>query len=317
MPLSIIVMSDIMRKFTIYITIVILASLTSLLVQSQDLSISSEAHHEVTLSVQAAPEMGYRIERSVNWEDWEGVSDHWAETRLLTLPVEPGEQAFFRLNIWELPYDPIKIALIGDSTIVDFSFFDGTFGGWGEALHTYFGLDVRVANIAIAGQSTKTYLESQWQINNLKNVRPEFVLLQFGMIDEHSAEPEKLTTMEEYEANLEELVHLIRGFDGSPVLVSPVTKRAFGADGKVVPWLDERTETMRKLAERLQCHFIDLNQMSKELFNELGDANSAHLTTDDHLHFYAEGADLLSGLVASKMPAFLKPYLNPDKVSAQ
>lgn len=310
-------MPVIMRKFTVYITIIIQSLLASFLVQSQDLSISSGAHNEVILSVKAAPEMGYRIEKTVNMEEWHGVSDHWAESRSMGLQTQPGEQAFFRLNLWELPYDPIKIALIGDSTIVDFAFFDGTFGGWGEALHTYFGLDVRVANIAIAGQSTKTYLESQWQINNLVNVRPEFVLLQFGMIDEHSAEPEKLTTMEEYEANLESLVNLIRGFDGSPILVTPVTKRKFGPDGKVVPWLDERSETMRQLADRLQCHLIDLNQMSKTLFNELGDAESERLTTDDRLHFYAEGADLLAGLVASQVPAFLKPYLDPDRASGQ
>ena len=304
-----------MRKLTIYIAIVIQALLASIPVQSQDLSISSETHRQVTLSVKAAPEMGYRIEKSVDLEEWHGVSDHWADTRSLTLTVEPGDEAFFRLNLWELPYDPIKVALIGDSTIVDFAFFDGTFGGWGDAFHSYFGLDVRVANIAIAGQSTKTYLNSQWQVNKLRNVRPEFVLLQFGMIDEHSSEPEKRTTMEQYESNLEELINLIRGFGGSPLLVSPVTKREFGSDGEVIPWLDERSETMRKVAERHQCHFINLNQMSKDLFNDLGDVDSAHLTTDDQLHFFSEGADMLAGLVAGKMPSFLKPYLNPDKVA--
>jgi len=306
-------MPVVMRTFIVCLTIFTQSLLVPFVVQSQELSISLVSPNEVMLDVAAAPEMGYRIEKSVDWEEWHGVSDHWAESRSITLPTKPGEQAFFRLNLWELPYDPIKIALIGDSTIVDFAFFDGTFGGWGEALHTYFGLDVRVANIAIAGQSTKTYLESQWQINNLLNVRPEFVLLQFGMIDEHSAEPEKLTAMEEYEANLESLVNLIRGFDGSPILVTPVTKRKFGPDGKVVPWLDERSETMRQLADRLQCHLIDLNQMSKTLFNELGDEASEHLTTDDRLHFYAEGAGLLAGLVAGKIPAFLKPYLDPDR----
>ena len=265
------------------------------LVQSQDLSILLNPSNEITLAVTAEHGLGYRIEKSVDWKEWHGVSDHWAESRSKTLQTQLGESAFFRLIIWELPYDPIKIALIGDSTIVDFSFFDGTFGGWGEALHTYFGPDVRVANIAVAGQSTKTYLDSQWQINNLKNIRPEFVMLQFGMIDEHSAEPEKRTTMEEYESNLESLVSLIRSFDGSPILVTPVTKREFGPDGKVVPWLVERSEIMRNLAEKLQCHFIDLNQMSKKLFNELGDTNSAHLTTDDKLLFRRCGFTLRIG----------------------
>ena len=69
------------------------------------------------------------------------------------------------------------------------------------------------------------------------------------------------------------------------------------------------------LMSRHQCHFINLNQMSKDLFNDLGDADSAHLTTDDQLHFFSEGADMLAGLVAGKMPSFLKPYLNPDKVA--
>ncbi len=315
MPVSIIVVAVVMRSSILCLTIFIQSLWSGFVVQCQELSISHQSHDEVVLSVEAVPEMGYRIEKSSDFGEWQGVSDHWSESRSLQLPVERGEQAFFRLNIWELPWDPIKIALIGDSTIVDFAFFDGTFGGWGEALQSYFGPDVRVANIAIAGQSTKTYLETPWQINNLKNVRPEFVFLQFGMIDEHSAEPEKLTTMEEYETNLEELVHLIRSMDSSPVLVSPVSKREFGPDGKVVPWLDDRTETMRRVAERLRCHFIDLNQMSKDLFNELGDANSKHLTTDDQLHFYAEGADLLSGLVAGQVPSFLKPYLDPSRLN--
>lgn len=282
----------------------------------QSLSIHHGPNGDVQIHVSAVEGKAYRLIKSSNWSEWLRDSDPWIETKLFTIDTHPSDSGFYRLETWEVEYNEIVVGLLGDSTVVDFSFWDGTFGGWGEGLPAYFGPDVRIANMARPGESTRKFLETEWRIKNLQVVKPNFVLIQYGMIDEIASEPIKRTTFEAYEENLEMFVQIVRDFEGTPILISPPAKRAYGPDGKVVPWLDERSAIVMKVAERLHCPSVDLNGMTRDYFNEKGNVATQALTTDDRLHYKIEGARILAGMVVSQLPGILKHYLDPDANAA-
>lgn len=253
-------------------------------------------------------DVGYQIERSFDLWDWVGSFNHSVGSRTFSVQEDDAESAFYRLNIWQLPVDETSMALIGDSTIMDFSYYSGRVGGWGEGFGDFFGDDVTLVNLAQPGQSTKTYLESGWQVQNLKFVAADFVFIQFGMIDELSGQAEKRTTMEEYRANLVSLVQLVRGFGGTPILMTPLTLREFGPDGEVVPYLDERSDVVLGVAQSLKCPSIDLNRLTKQLYQDLGETDTDGFTHTDQLHLLAPGAKAISELVAKQVPEFLQAY---------
>lgn len=272
----------------------------------QELMIHHDVQGDVSLQIFSdQKDVGYRVEVSTDFQDWLGIFNHSVGSQTLSINRDDIASAFYRLNIWQLSEDEIKLVIIGDSTAVDFSVYGNAAGGWGEGIPAQFGPNVVFANLAKPGQSTKTYLESDWQIKNLNWIAPDFVFIQFGMIDELSGQPEKRTTMETYRANLSALV---RGFGGTPILVSPITLRKFGEDGKVVPYLDERSDAMLEVAESLNCYSIDLNRLTKQLYNQLGEAGSKGFTHTDHLHLLFPGAKAIAGLVVDHAPEFLQPY---------
>lgn len=253
-------------------------------------------------------DIGYQIERSVDLWDWVGSSNHSVGSQTFTIQANEAQSAFYRLNLWQLPLDETSMALVGDSTIMDFSYYSGRVGGWGEGFEAHFKDELIIVNLAQPGQSTKTYLESVWQVQNLKFVAADFVFIQFGMIDELSGQPEKRTSMEEYQANLESLVGLVRSFGGTPILVTPLTLRKFDPDGKVIPYLNERSDAVLEVARSQGCPSINLNRLTKQLYQDLGDANSDGFTHTDQLHLLAPGAKVISRLVADNVPEFLQAY---------
>ncbi len=253
-------------------------------------------------------DLGYQIERSFDLWDWVGSFNNSVGSHTFSVQEDDAESAFYRLNVWQLPVDETSMALVGDSTIMDFSYYSGRVGGWGEGFNAYFGDEVILVNLAQPGQSSKTYLESGWQVQNLKFVAADFVFIQFGMIDELSGQAEKRTAMEEYRANLVSLVKLVRGFGGTPILVTPLTLRKFDLDGKVVPYLDERSDVVLGVAQSLSCPSIDLNRLTKQLYQDLGEADTDGFTHTDQLHLLAPGAKVISELVAEHVPEFLQAY---------
>lgn len=277
-------------------------------VMAQVLTVRAEDGRVELLVTSERKGVGYQIERSLDLWDWVGSFNHSVGSQAFSLRTDEVQNAFYRLNIWDLPADQTSMALIGDSTIMDFSYYGGNVGGWGEGFANHFRDDVIVVNLAQPGQSSKTYLESDWQIRNLKFVAADFVFIQFGMIDELSGQPEKRTTTEAYRANLESLVGIVRGFGGTPILVTPLTLREFGPDGNVVPYLDERSDTVLEVALSLECPSIDLNRLTKQFYQDLGETGSDGFTHTDQLHLLAPGARAFSKLVAENVPEFLQAF---------
>jgi len=62
------------------------------------------------------------------------------------------------------------------------------------------------------------------------------------------------------------------------------------------------------VARSLSCPSIDLNRLTKQLYQDLGEAGTDGFTHTDQLHLLAPGAKVISELVAEHVPEFLQAY---------
>ena len=94
-----------------------------------------------------------------------------------------------------------------------------------------------------------------------------------------------------------------------PVLVSPMTRRRF-KDGRIDSLLTPYAEAVRVVAATTKTPLIDLHRSSVKLFNDLGDAGSAHLCPEgDRTHFNKAGAEKMSDLLIAQFPFAVEELL--------
>ena len=97
-----------------------------------------------------------------------------------------------------------------------------------------------------------------------------------------------------------------------PILITPPVAREFDDQGAVIliPTFEQRCSIMKNVADELQTPLIDLNQMSIELFNKLGDSASAYITPPANpAHFSLPGAQVFAQMVVNALPDSLGTYL--------
>jgi pectin methylesterase-like acyl-CoA thioesterase/lysophospholipase L1-like esterase len=204
---------------------------------------------------------------------------------------------------------PIRIYLAGDSTVEDVSPEQGNKKGWGEQITPYFTTDVQIINKAMGGRSTKSFINEgrlQEILDDIK--RNEFLFIQFGHNDQKIEDD--LRGTDPYTTYQECLTRYIDGAiekGAIPILVTPVNRRKFDEQGKLVNSLEEYPEAMRQLAEKKKIKLIDLWDKSRILYENLGVEETKKLfawyelentdTPRDDTHFSAYGATIIAELV--------------------
>jgi lysophospholipase L1-like esterase len=216
------------------------------------------------------------------------------------------------------PGTKVKIDLIGDSTQTNNA-------GYGRGFCANLTAAVDCVNMAKGGASTKTFREGGLWQRSLET-KPDYMLIQFGHNDEQSSPPlPRQTTMAEYEANLRRFVTEARAAGIKPVLVTPLTRRYFGADGKIHSDLTAHAETMKKVAAEMKVPVIDLQRDSIAYLNRVGEKAGDQLaitkkdkdgkTIFDKTHLDWKGSYVFGRIVAVDMgkavPALAK-YVKPE-----
>ncbi|MEU1009950.1 rhamnogalacturonan acetylesterase [Streptomyces sp. NPDC005890] len=207
-----------------------------------------------------------------------------------------------------------QIVLIGDSTVCDQP--ADPYSGWGQQLPQYLRKGLSVANYADSGESTVTYLQNPQLWSTVQpRIRPgDLVLVQLAHND-------KTTDEATYRANLETLVAGIRAQGGRPVLVTPIVRRWFNADGTLnnntallVNGLGvDHPAVIRSVAAAEHVPLIDLTTKTKALVESLGveGSKSVYLYNEkrDNTHTSVHGATLYAGLVRDEL---LAQHLVPE-----
>ncbi len=202
--------------------------------------------------------------------------------------------------------------LVGDSTVQTYTDADAPLTGWGQLITRYLDpASVRVANHAMYGRSTKTFVEEGRLDTVLRESRPgDYVAVQLGHNDAFTR-PERHTSVATYTANLTTYVRAIRQREATPILITPMVMRqaTFGGVARSFP---AYVAAMKQVAADQHVTLVDLNAASHDLVSDMGvgAAEALYLHADaghyvryetgvsDDVHFNPLGAAEMARLVA-------------------
>ena len=239
------------------------------------------------------------------------------------------------------PDKTTTIFIIGDSTAANKDLSKGKLErGWGMALQCFFDDNILVDNHAVNGRSSLSFLnEGRWD-KVLERLKPgDYVIIQFGHNDEKAPKDRHTDPGSTFDYNLAKYVRETREHGGIPVLMSCVVRRNFAkvtpkndddeklrnttfADGGQLVEGDSLVDTHglyriapRDVAERMNCHFIDANQITHDLEQGLGTEASKKLHMwylpdteptepkgkQDNTHYNIYGAHVVARLLADAL----------------
>lgn len=172
-----------------------------------------------------------------------------------------------------------KIYTIGDSTMANKKAEVYPETGWCQVIGQYFNENVEVENHAVNGRSSKSFIdEGRWQIvlDSLKE--GDFVFIQFGHNDQKDYDSTRYTTpFGTYADNLKKYVNESREKGARPVLFTSIVRRKFGKNGKLIDTHGDYPRVTRKIAKELAVPLVDLQVLTEDWVNNLGDEPSKEM----------------------------------------
>lgn len=180
--------------------------------------------------------------------------------------------------------------------------------GWGMALPFFLQQDLSVANHAVNGRSSKSFVDEGRLDAILRLIRPgDFLLVQFGHNDEKSEDPSRYTEpWSTYQDYLRLYIRGARARGARPVLATSVERRKFDANGTALPTHKEYPAAMRALAAEEGVALLDIQALSIALWQKLGVEETKRYfnwtaTEQDNTHFNPPGAIAVARLVAGEL----------------
>ena len=150
------------------------------------------------------------------------------------------------------------------------------YNSWGQMFTRWFKPEVAIAN---HGESGETYRDSigRRRLDKILSVmKPgDWLIMQFGHNDQKQIASKTGGPFTTYQDEIKKHVDGVRSRGGTPILVSPMERRGFDDAGKVRPSLMDYADAARQSAKELGVAFLDLNAMSKVLYEALGTEKSA------------------------------------------
>lgn len=219
------------------------------------------------------------------------------------------------------------VFLMGNSTVTDQSL--EPWSCWGQMIPSLFKPGKIVfSDQAASGSTLRASIERGRLAKVSSMLKPgDYLFVEFAHNDQKPGSGEKAYTT--YNKYLRVYIDSARAHHAIPVFVTSTNRRDFDASGKVINTLGEFPDAMRYEAKKDGVALIDLNAMTKVLYDALGPEKSKELfvqfpagtfpgqevTLADNTHFCDFGAYEIAKCVAEgirkKLPALAK-YLKPD-----
>jgi lysophospholipase L1-like esterase len=165
------------------------------------------------------------------------------------------------------------IFLAGNSTVVDQD--REPWAAWGQMFPSFFEpKNICIANYAESGETLKAFkgerrLEKLWSM-----VRPgDYLFIEFAHNDQKPG-ANHLDPFTTYKSTLKEWIDEARKRNVTPVLVTSMHRRNFDSLGHIVNSLLEYPEAMRQAAKEENVTLLDLNAVSKILYEAWGPEKS-------------------------------------------
>jgi lysophospholipase L1-like esterase len=210
----------------------------------------------------------------------EATLEAWAWDDRLTLEFNGAHPAPREVEI--APVGVPTVFLLGDSTVCDQA--AEPWNSWGQMLTRFFKPGVAVANHAESGETLRSSLHAHRLDKVLSLMKPgDYLFIQFGHNDMKERGP-GVGAFTTYKTDLATFVDGAISKGGIPVLVTSMNRKSFDASGHVVNTLGNYPEAVRQLAREKGVALIDLNAMSKTLYEALGPANIGKAFVDGTHH---------------------------------
>ncbi len=161
--------------------------------------------------------------------------------------------------------------LAGNSTVTDQD--EEPWASWGQMIPRFFDAEVCFANYAESGECADTFIRAGRLEKALSQMKPgDYMFMEFGHNDQKQKGPGR-GAFYSFATSLKTFIDEVRRRGGHPVLVTPTCRRAF-KDGKIRPTHDDYPEAVRWVAGRERVPLIDLQEMTRVLFEALGEEGS-------------------------------------------
>jgi len=165
------------------------------------------------------------------------------------------------------------VFLAGNSTVVDQA--EEPWAAWGQMIPAFFRPGkVAIANYAESGETLKAFkgerrLEKIWSL-----AKPgDYLFIEFAHNDQKPG-GNHLDPFTTYKQTVKEWIAEARKRGVNPVVVSSMNRRTFDSSGHITNSLGDYPEAMRQVAKEEGVPLIDLNAMSKTLYEAWGPENS-------------------------------------------
>jgi lysophospholipase L1-like esterase len=245
----------------------------------------------------------------------ETSSEIWAWDDKLTLEFNGEHPSIASLEI-EPADDVPTVYIIGDSTVCD----QGAepWNSWGQMITRFFKPEVAVANHSESGESLRGAQGKRRLDKILSQLKPgDYVFVQFG----HNDMKEKgagVGAETSYKTEMKKFVSAVKAKQATPVVVTSVNRKTLDRDGKVTNSFinanGDYIAAAREAAQEEGAALVDLNALSKQLYEAIGREEISKLFVDNTHHnnygSYEIAKCVAKGIKDAKLD--LAKYLVPE-----
>jgi lysophospholipase L1-like esterase len=186
------------------------------------------------------------------------------------------------LAIRAMQTEAFKIVLVGDSTVA-------TEGGWGPGFCATLTLNVACVDLAKNGRSTKSFIdEGLWQ--QALAEKGKYYFFQFGHNDQKNDPARHAAADGLYRENLKRFIRETRAIGGTPIILTPLSRRNYETGKLVDDGLKAYAAAARDVAAEERAGFIDLFGLSQSYLSGLTQQEADKFDADTHPDAKAENA---------------------------
>ncbi len=223
------------------------------------------------------------------------------------------------------------VFLAGNSTVVDQD--REPWAAWGQMIPRFFEpRNIAIANYAESGETMLAFASERRLQKLFTLAKPgDYLFIEFTHNDQKPG-GNHLDPFTTYKQTLKEWIGEARKRGMTPVLVTSMHRRNFDSSGHIINTLGDYPEAMRQTAAEEKVALIDLNAMSKTLYEAWGPEQSVkafvhypantfpnqEIALADNTHFNPYGAYelarcIVKGMVAANLP--IAKYLIKEKIA--
>jgi lysophospholipase L1-like esterase len=219
-----------------------------------------------TFTVHVKDSLIHGTDRKVKLKDRETNYLHWDNK--LTLEFNDASPKVCAVEITPVQ-DVTTIFLAGNSTVVDQA--QEPYAAWGQMIPAFFQPGkIVVANYAESGEALNSFMSAR-RLDKILNLmkQGDYLFIEFGHNDQKQ-KGEGVGPFTTYKRDLKYYISEVRKRGGIPVLITSMHRRNFDSTGKVVNTLGDYPAAVRETAAEERVALIDLNNMSKTLYEAWG-----------------------------------------------